>query len=227
MCCINKYIRMSSCLGVMMLLCLLMSFVACASKKEKDTKKKSAAIPLEEPENDYIVCDTLFEAPKLSGKKFSSPLIPMVWVEGGSFAYDRSGLDEGESKAPKDTFILESFYISKYEITQAQWQSVMKYNPSDVPGTNLPVDNVSWEEAVEFCNRLSEQERLQPAYRITPGRISCNFQAEGYRLLTEAEWEYAAKGGKKSKDYAYSGSNDIDEVAWYLDNSDGKSHPWV
>ena len=87
--------------------------------------------------------------------------------------------------------------MGKYEVTQAQWEAVMGSNPSKYKGSNLPVENVSYEDAVAFCRKLSS----------LTGRT--------YRLPTEAEWEYAARGGNQSQGYKYSGSNDLSSVAWY------------
>lgn len=100
-----------------------------------------------------------------------------------------------------------TFYIGRTEVTQRLWTAVMGSNPSYFPGENNPVENVSWFDCKEFVNRLS---------RLT-GRI--------FRLPTEAEWEYAARGGNRSRGYEYSGSNDIYRVAWYIDNGGGTTHP--
>jgi len=119
------------------------------------------------------------------------------------------------------------FYIGKTEVTQAQWKTVMGSNPSNFKGDNLPVETVNWYDAVEYCNKLSEMEGLIKCYSGSGNSISCNFKASGYRLPTEAEWEYAAKGGNQSRGYEYSGNNNVDEVAWYDKNSydKGKTHP--
>lgn len=188
----------------------ILSLMSCRSiEKQQQT-------PQQQPLQDEIVCDTIIEPLALVTKPFRSPLIPMVSVEGGTIAVD--GVETNTTTVP-------SFYISKYEVTQAQWKQLMNTNPSEFIGNKLPVDHVSWLEAVEFCNRLSEREGLTPAYRITPERVSCNFQADGYRLPTEAEWEFAARGGNNSQAYVYSGGNDLGQVAWCLDNSGRESHP--
>ena len=120
---------------------------------------------------------------------------------------------------------LSSFWISKYEVTQKEWQEVMGTNPSHFKGNNLPVEYVSWYDVIEYCNKLSIKEGLTPCYSGSGDSISCNWNANGFRLPTEAEWEYAARGGNKSRAYNYSGSYTLGDVAWYDDNSGGKIHP--
>lgn len=166
----------------------------------------------------------------------------MVFVKGGTFMM---GSSEGNAdEKPAHQVILSSFYIGKYEVTQAEYQEIMRKNPSrfkDNP--NNPVDNVSWFNAIEYCNRRSMKEDLNPCYNFgSYGRnpdkwpsnwyknpnnhtkISCDWSADGYRLPTEAEWEFAAKGGTESKHYKYSGSNSLVTVAWYQYNSQDGSH---
>ena len=124
--------------------------------------------------------------------------LKMIYVEGGTFAM---GSNSGESdEKPIHNVTLDSYYIGETEITQAQWRAVMGSNPSYYKGDNRPVEYVSWNDAQEFCKKLSE---------LTGKR---------YVLPTEAQWEYAARGGNQSKGYTYSGSNNIDEVAKYDSN---------
>jgi serine/threonine-protein kinase len=106
-------------------------------------------------------------------------------------------------------------WLGKHEVTQAQWQAIMGSNPSQFKGNDLPVERVSWDDCVTFCEKLTERERA--AGRLPEGYV--------YRLPTEAEWEHAARGGSKSQGYEYSGSNNLDEVAWHKDNSGGKTQP--
>jgi hypothetical protein len=134
---------------------------------------------------------------------------------------------------------VSDFYLDKYQLTQADYQAVMGTNPSRFGGNpNHPVERVSWFNAIEYCNRRSLQEGLTPCYGYStygtnpdnwPSgwntssanhvNVSCDFSAIGYRLPRESEWEYASRGGLQTHGYTYSGSNDINAVAWYWDNS--------
>jgi sulfatase modifying factor 1 len=146
----------------------------------------------------------------------------MISVEGGTF---EMGSGDGQSdEKPVHEVTVESFMIGKYEVSQQLWESVMGSKPSNFKGNGRPVETVSWYDVVEFCNKLSENEGLQKAYSGSGANVTCDFNSNGYRLPTEAEWEYAARGGKKSKGYTYSGSNDIDAVSWYTNNSGSTSH---
>jgi formylglycine-generating enzyme required for sulfatase activity len=145
-----------------------------------------------------------------------------VLVEGGTFQMgDMAG---GGEETPVHSVTVSSFYLGKYEVTQRQWVALMGSNPSHFKGDNLPVEQVSWFEAVEFCNRLSVKEGLQPCYTISGTSVSCDFSKNGYRLPTEAEWEYAAKGGRSSRGYRYAGGNDVGAVGWYYGNSGWTTH---
>ena len=136
-------------------------------------------------------------------------LANMVYVEGGTFSMGSSEYyNSYENVRPAHIVTLNSFYICKYEVTQAQWQAVMGGNPSEdvsedlpVKRGDLPVDRVSWNDCQEFIRRLN----------VITGK--------NFRLPTEAEWEYAARGGKNSKGTMYAGSSSIGKVAWYYDNS--------
>jgi formylglycine-generating enzyme len=149
--------------------------------------------------------------------------IPMTYVQGGSF---QMGSDSGYSdEKPVHTVTVDSFYMGTYEITQDIYEEVMGSNPSYRKGDQLPVENVSWYDAAAFCNALSRLEGRQEAYTISGTNVSVNWESSGYRLPTEAEWEYAARGGNQSRGYTYAGSNTVGDVAWYDDNSGGRTHP--
>ena len=109
-------------------------------------------------------------------------------------------------ESPVHSVTLSSYYMGETEVTQALWKAVMGNNPSRFKGDNLPVENVSWNDCQEFIRKLKQK------------------TGKNFRLPTEAEWEYAARGGKKSNGYKYSGSNNIGSVAWYDDNSSNQIH---
>ena len=109
------------------------------------------------------------------------------------------------------------------EVTQALYQEVTGDNPSQFYGSDCPVENISWHDAIRFCNRLSKKNGLKKAYIISEeNEVTWDKTANGFRLPTEGEWEYAAKGGEN---YKYAGSDDLEDVAWYRNNSGGKTHP--
>ena len=133
----------------------------------------------------------------------------MVYVEGGTFTMGATSEQKkpDDDEKPTHRVSLSSFYIGKYEVTQALWKAVMGSNPSNRKGDNLPVENVSWNDCQTFLRKLNAM------------------TGKNFRLPTEAEWEYAARGGNLSRGYQYSGSKKIDDVAWYNNNSGGETHP--
>ena len=135
----------------------------------------------------------------------------MVKVEGGTFqmgATSEQGSDAFDWEKPVHSVTLSDYYIGQTEVTQELWEAVMGSNPSYFTGDNRrPVEMVSWNDCQEFIKKLN---------RLT---------GKNFRLPTEAEWEYAARGGNKSRGYKYSGSDNPDAVAWYYYNSGGKTHP--
>ena len=147
-------------------------------------------------------------------------------IEGGTF---QMGSNYGEdNEKPVHSVTVSSFRIGVNEVTQAEYSAVMGTNPSGRRfgiGENYPVNMVNWYDAVEYCNALSLKEGLTPCYSGSGRNISCNFDADGYRLPTEAEWEYASKGGSISRGYIYSGGNNITDFGWDTNNSENKTWP--
>lgn len=133
----------------------------------------------------------------------------MVEVRGGTFfmgATSEQGSDAFDDETPIHQVTLNSFYIGKYEVTQELWQAVMSNNPSKFKGNRRPVENISWNDCQDFVMRLN------------------NITGKKFRLPTEAEWEYAARGGIKHHGYKFSGNSIADNVAWYSSNSHGSTH---
>ncbi len=140
-----------------------------------------------------------------------------VFVQGGTFQMGSNDGDDDEK--PVHSVTVSDFYIGKYEVTQAEWQEVMGNNPSFFKGDNNPVEQVTWYDVVDFCNKKSRKDGLEEVYSGSAKNIKCDFSKNGYRLPTEAEWEYAASGGNKSQGYKYSGSNKINQIAVYKGNN--------
>ncbi len=163
--------------------------------------------------------DSAANSPGTKGKDSPTPAdrgksgLTLVRVPGGTFTM---GCQDGRDsdcynylEKPAHAVTVSGFQIGKYEVTQADWRSVTGENPSNFSGCDdCPVEKVSWDDVQDFLKKLNAQE---------PGK--------NYRLPTEAEWEYAARGGAKSKGYLYAGGNDLDKVAWYDGNSGDKTHP--
>jgi formylglycine-generating enzyme required for sulfatase activity len=147
-----------------------------------------------------------------------------VLVPAGTFSMGSTNGESNEKPVHQVT-ISKAFYMSDHEVTQKEWVEIMGSNPSWFKGDNLPMEQVSWYDAIEYCNKRSIKEGLTPVYSGSGNNIRCDFKASGYRLPTEAEWEWAAKGGDKDfMIYEYSGSNSVDGVAWYSGNSGSRTH---
>lgn len=134
--------------------------------------------------------------------------IEMVVVHGGTFTMGSDDAQALDTERPAHSVTVSNYFIGKYEVTQALWVAVMGSNPSGFRGDdNLPVENISWNMAMEFITKLND---------ITGKR---------YRMPTEAEWELAAREALLTQKYPYSGSYNVDEVAWYCDNAENMTHP--
>ncbi len=164
-----------------------------------------------------LVCSILFvtalaedqqAAPRsLSAESIERLMDEMIWVEGGSFSMGSDSEKASSAEKPVHTVTLDGFRMGKFEVSQELFQEVMGWNNSYFPGKKHPVNNISWLNIQLFIGRLN---------RMT---------GKHFRLPTEAEWEYAARGGQLSKGYNFSGSDSIDEVAWHAGNSDRRVHP--
>jgi len=178
---------------------------ATANRREEADKAKKAAL-----KNARAAKADKKQAEALKEKTYPwetaarpAGLPEMVFVKGGTFQMGEGGMAE-----PVHSVTLSNFEIGKYPVTQKQWTEIMGANPSDFTGCDdCPVENVSWSDVQEFLKNLNAK-----------------FPGKNYRLPTEAEWEFAARGGNLSKGYEYAGSNDLTEVGWYSENADERTH---
>ncbi len=152
-----------------------------------------------------------------AGPGLNRPADPMVLIPAGTF---QMGDGAGRPDETPHTVSVNSFYLDKYPVTQELYEKIMGVNPSKNKGKSNPVERTQWTDAIRFCNECSEREGLTPCYNLDTWE--CNFDANGYRLPTEAEWEYACRAGSVGK---YSFGDDEAELqrhAWFKANSQGK-----
>lgn len=176
-------------LAALLSLVMAVSLAACS----QDTA------PQAESETPPTESSSVSSEPSSTPTPVSEPTEGFVLIEGGTF---QMGSPDSEPWRSADetqhTVTVSDFYISPYELTQAEYEAMMGENPSNFSGEDLPVENVSWLAAVAYCNARSEQEGLTPAYTIEGQNVTWNREADGYRLPTEAEWEYACRAGTET-----------------------------
>jgi formylglycine-generating enzyme required for sulfatase activity len=149
----------------------------------------------------------------------------MIRIEGGTFIMGSPANEQGRttSEGPQHRVTVSPFFIAKFPVTQAEYQEIMGKNPShNNTEPSLPVEQVNWFDAVEYCNRRSEKEGFTPVYSINGNNVTWNLEADGYRLPTEAEWEYACRAGTQTP---YYNGTLADEAGWHIGNSSARTHP--
>lgn len=171
------------------------------SRLQKEAEERRVAEERKRREEEARAKERVF---RVGGVEFK-----MIRVEGGTFMMGSpdSDSDAHHDEKPQHRVTLSDYYIGEIPVTQALWQAVMGGNPSCSQGVNNPVECVSWNDCQEFLKKLNQQTGMT------------------FSLPTEVQWEYAARGGNKSKGYKYAGSNSVKDVAWYTDNSGGMTHP--
>ena len=146
--------------------------------------------------------------------------IDMVLIPGGTF---QMGSDKGkDDEKPVHSVTVGSFYMDKHEVTQESYEQMTGTNPSKFPGGKRPVEQVSWFDCIKYCNARSEKEGLKPCYDVTSGL--CDFAADGYRLPTEAEWEYACRAGTSTAFSFGDSEAKLKVFAWFRANASDTSH---
>lgn len=167
----------------------------------------------------------LFFGSCISPNTDNDDVTDMIFVEGGTFTMGDMWGDGQSDEIPLHEVTLSDFYIAKYEVTQELYHDVMGSNSSEFLVNDYPVESISWYDAVAFCNGLSDSADFDRVYTIDQTQVTADFSKNGYRLPTEAEWEYAARSGGQDE-WKWSGTGDssaLGDYAWFRDNS----YEWV
>jgi len=186
------------------LACLGLLVGACSTKSRPQTDDRTAGLP----------ASTSQTITTKTGAQ-------MVLIPAGRFIM---GDDRGEDdEKPAHPVRVSAFYIDTCEVTQESYQSLMGKNPSKFEGADRPVERLSWYAATQYCNMRSLREGFTPCY--DPDTLQCNFAADGYRLPTEAEWEYAARAGTTTQWSFGNNEAELEKHAWFKENADKTTHP--
>lgn len=195
---------------------VLAGFAGAGCGKQDESK----ATPPAEGSKAPAAAGAVAEQPKAGGIKTSTG-IEMVLVPAGSF---QMGDEKGEAdEKPVHKVNIAAFVMDKYEVTQKNFQALMGKNPSKSKTPEKPVEQVNWFDAISYCNMRSTKEGLETCYDLT--KQTCNFDATGYRLPTEAEWEYACRGGTATRYSFGDEASKLGQFGWSKDNSGGAPHP--
>jgi len=194
-----------------LLFAVALAFLAGCDRKASTTTTKSPdnIVKVESPEP-KATADT--NTPASNGSE-------MVQISGGKFLMG----DKDEVDAPPHEVVISSFLMDRQLVTQQQFQKVMGANPSRWKGEKNPVEQLRWSDAVKFCNKRSESEGLKPCYDLKT--LKCDFDANGYRLPTEAEWEYACRAGTTTAYFFGDNPAKLGDYAWFEKNSGGHPRP--